>query len=135
MRLVPWSAASGEIWAKLDALSPGQMEKLWRTHMTPASHLARIWGFAKEHPLGIQTMVMTGAGLVSVETLARQLAAAVSWGLTLGARIMGIHLVSPARPLGNPDAARGLTPATLQELQVAAHILRAETSVPVSVFA
>jgi hypothetical protein len=132
-----WTNQSGEIWVKIDALSDEMCAKLWRRRVTPAAHVARIWKFAQEQPVGIQTTMMRGEGMVCPETLAHQIAGVVSWGLALGAKFRGIQLVAPVRPAGDPAALRAaqLTPARAEDLQVAARILEAELNVPVQVFA
>jgi len=135
--LAKWTNQSGEVWVKLDALSDEMCAKLWRRKVTPAAHVARIWRFAEEQPIGIQTTIMRGEGMVCLETLAHQLAAVVSWGLALGAKFHGIQLVSPTRPAGDLAAVRAarLTPASRDELEVVARILETELGLPVQAFA
>jgi wyosine [tRNA(Phe)-imidazoG37] synthetase (radical SAM superfamily) len=135
--MAKWTNASGELWVKLDALTQETCTKLWRRHVAPAEHVARIWSFARQVPIGIQTMIMTGAGLPRPETLARQLAAVLSWGLATGAKFHGIQLIAPTRPAGDPAALRAarVTPASAQELEAAKRVLEAELRLPVQIFA
>jgi wyosine [tRNA(Phe)-imidazoG37] synthetase (radical SAM superfamily) len=132
--LVDWAAHGGEVWVKLDTVNEPVLLRLWRTKLTVAVHVAGIWDLAKRCPIGIQTMMMTGPGLDSIEQTAEQLAAAIETGLALGAKVRQVQLIAPSRPPGNPSAAEGVVPATAEDLRAAARVIGARTSLPVAIY-
>jgi wyosine [tRNA(Phe)-imidazoG37] synthetase (radical SAM superfamily) len=132
--LVDWASRGGEIWVKLDAVSEQVLLHLWRTRLTVAVHVAGIWDLAKRCPIGIQTMMMRGPGLLPIQETARQIAAAIAEGLALGAKVKEVQLIAPSRPPGDPVAAKGIVPASAGELEEAARIVRETTALPVVIF-
>jgi wyosine [tRNA(Phe)-imidazoG37] synthetase (radical SAM superfamily) len=132
--LVAWSNGGGEIWVKLDTVNEPVLLHLWRTKLTVAVHVAGIWDLAQRCPIGIQTMMMTGPDLDSIEQTARQLAIAIEAGLALGAKVNEVQLIAPSRPPGNPAAAGAIVPASREDLEAAARTIRERTSLPVAIF-
>jgi hypothetical protein len=119
---------------KLDTVNEPALLHLWRTRLTVAVHVAGIWDLAQRCPIGIQTMMMRGPGLDSIEKTARELAIAIDAGLALGAKVTEVQLIAPSRPPGDPVAAEGIVPASSAELEQAARIVRETTSLPVTIF-
>jgi len=132
--LVEWADRGGEIWVKLDTVNEPVLLHLWRTKLTVAMHVAGIWDLAKRCPIGIQTMMMRGPGLDSIERTAHQIANAIRAGLAIGAKVKEVQLTALARPPGDPVAAEGIVSATREELEIAARIVREKTSLPVAIF-
>jgi wyosine [tRNA(Phe)-imidazoG37] synthetase (radical SAM superfamily) len=132
--LVDWADRGGEIWVKLDTVNEPVLLHLWRTKLTVAVHVAGIWDLARRCPIGIQTMMMLGPGLDSIEETARQIAGAIEAGMALGAKVKEVQLIAPSRPPGNPGAAEGVVPASREQLEAAARIVRERTSLPVAIF-
>lgn len=132
--LVDWAERGGEIWVKLDTVSEPTLLHLWRTKLNVAVHVAGIWDLAERCQIGIQTMMMRGPGLLPIDETAQKIAAAIAEGLALGAKIACVQLIAPSRPPGDPIAAAGIVPASRDELEAAARIVREKTSLPVSIF-
>jgi wyosine [tRNA(Phe)-imidazoG37] synthetase (radical SAM superfamily) len=132
--LVQWADRGGEIWVKLDTVSEPVLLRLWRTKLTVAVHVAGIWDLAQRCPIGIQTMMMLGPGLDSIEQTAQEIAIAIAEGLALGAKITQVQLIAPSRPPGDPARAEGIVPASSGELEAAARIVQGKTLLPVAIF-
>ncbi len=125
----------GQVWAKLDALDDGALERIWQVRIPARAHLARLWTFAARHPVSLQSTLVSAPDLPSIEDTARLLGAEVRRALDAGARILAMHLLSPSRKPGNPAVAGGIQPAAVAQLAVAAEILRAIVPIPIATYA
>lgn len=132
--LSTWSLSGGEIWVKLDAVDDAGIERVWRVRLPAEQHLQRIWAFARNRAIGIQASMLRGGGLPPIDQAADRLASTLAEAIRSGANLIGVHLVGPSRPPGDPEAARDFVPATAPELEAAARVVRAATGLSVSVF-
>jgi wyosine [tRNA(Phe)-imidazoG37] synthetase (radical SAM superfamily) len=132
--LASWKLGGGQIWVKLDAVDDAELARLWRVSLSAQAHLRRLWRFARRFPVGIQTTLVTGPGLLSFSDTAERIATELEHAVMEGAKLEGVDLLGPSREPGDRGAASGLTTPTTADLERASAIFRARLNVPVRIY-
>jgi wyosine [tRNA(Phe)-imidazoG37] synthetase (radical SAM superfamily) len=133
--LAKWTECGGEVWVKLDACDDDTIERVWRVKLSAEAHLSRVWKFALRCPVGIQATIVRGAGLPDVGDLARRLSQELEHAVRLGAKIQKVHVLSPTRRAGDAEASSDIVPASREELERIAEVLKKAVPVGIETFA
>lgn len=129
-----WCERGGEVWVKLDGASEDTLAIVNGRRFDVADHLRTIWSFAREHAIGVQSMLLRGPGIPPVEQVFEEVAGALDQGLASGAKVFAVHLLTLSRLPADERAAEVLDPVGDAELESMADVLRERTGLPVSVF-
>ncbi|MCL2824573.1 MAG: hypothetical protein FWD57_11330, partial [Polyangiaceae bacterium] len=124
----------GQVWVKLDGASVDTIGAVNGRVFDVESHLDALWGFAADHKIGLQTLLLHGPGLPKPELVVDEISAAVSNALKHGAQVSEMHLLTLSRRPSDPRMSEVLAPASLTDLEALAEIVRRNTSLPVAVF-
>lgn len=124
----------GQVWVKLDGARDDTVAVINGRRFNVREHLRALWAFASEHAVGLQTMLLHGPGLPDPGSVVDEVTGAVQSGLTQGARVTEVHLLTLSRPPADEGAAGVLTPVSLEDLESFAVRVREATKLPVAVF-
>jgi wyosine [tRNA(Phe)-imidazoG37] synthetase (radical SAM superfamily) len=119
-----------EVWAKLDAGTQEQMNRINRTDVPLETILANILLVARQRPVVIQSLFpsLNGAGPTELEI--EEYAQRLKELSTAGARIPLVQIYSATRPIVNPQC--GHLP--LRTLSRIAQVVRSKTGLNVEIF-
>jgi wyosine [tRNA(Phe)-imidazoG37] synthetase (radical SAM superfamily) len=129
-----WCDRGGQVWVKLDAATEDSVALINGRRFDVDAHLRALWSFARDHSVGLQTMLLRGPGLPDPEHMAEEVLKAVKAGMASGAKISELHLLTLSRPPADDQAAAVLQSVPAEELASLAERIRAETILSVSVF-
>ena len=124
----------GQVWVKFDGASNETISLVNRRSFDAASHIDALWRFAKNHAIGLQTMLLRGPGLPDPARVADEITASVEEGLNLGAIISDVHILTLSRRPSEERMANVLTALSLGELEALAAKVRNTTGLRVSVY-
>jgi wyosine [tRNA(Phe)-imidazoG37] synthetase (radical SAM superfamily) len=124
----------GQVWVKLDGARDDTVALINGRRFNVSEHLRALWAFASEHEVGLQTMLLRGPGLPDPSRVVDEVTIAVQAGISEGARVSEMHLLTLSRPPADERAAGVLTPVSLDDLESFAVRVREATKLPVAVF-
>jgi wyosine [tRNA(Phe)-imidazoG37] synthetase (radical SAM superfamily) len=125
-----WIDSGGEVWVKLDGATDATLRAVNGRTIDAKQHLKGIWNFAQQHPIGIQTMLIEGAGLPRPEDVVEEVAGAIA-----GQRgVRAIHLLTLAREPSDPVQAERLAAVSKERLEGLGARMRELTGLAVEVF-
>jgi wyosine [tRNA(Phe)-imidazoG37] synthetase (radical SAM superfamily) len=132
--LLRWAREGGEIWVKLDGGTTETLSRMSGRRLDAAMHLEPIWRFAASHALGVQSMLVIGPSLPTPHDVVDEIASALGDGLSRGAKITEVHLLTLSRSPADPERAAALRPVGREELARYATVIRRRTGLAVRVF-
>lgn len=115
--LCAWMQHGGEVWIKLDGATADTIATINRRRFDVSTHLAHIWRLAAQHPVGIQTLVVEGPQLPKPEAVVHEVTDALAAGLSSGAKLREIHLLTLSRVPSEAEQAAALKPVEAAELE------------------
>ncbi|HNS99679.1 MAG TPA: hypothetical protein PLJ27_13505 [Polyangiaceae bacterium] len=124
----------GQVWIKLDGASEETLATINGRRFAVQEHLRDLWQFAKQHPVGLQTLLCHGPGLPDPSHVVEEVTHAIAEGLSQGARITEIHLLTLSRRPADERAASRLQPVPLASLEEFALQIQKVISIPILVF-
>jgi wyosine [tRNA(Phe)-imidazoG37] synthetase (radical SAM superfamily) len=132
--LVRWIDAQGEVWVKFDGATDATLRAINGRTLDAASHLRGIWSFASRRAIGLQTMLVQGPHIPSPDTVFDEVLRALQDGLTIGAKITAVHLLTLARTPSDPTQAETLFAISTERLEAFAKRMRDQTHLGVTVY-
>ncbi len=129
-----WCRRGGQVWVKLDGASAKSVKAINGRSFDVDAHMQGVWSFALEHQIGLQTMLLIGPGIDSPESIVAEVVGALKEGLTQGAQVSEVHLLTLSRRPSDETAARVLRDLSEHRLEELAGVIRRQTGLGVRVF-
>lgn len=129
-----WCRRGGEVWVKLDGARDDTVALINGRRFDVEDHLRSVWGFAAEHDIGLQTMLLMGPGLPEPSRVVDEVIVALQTGLSSGARIREVHLITLSRRPSDDRAAEVLEAVEAGRLEELGERVRRETGLVVRTF-
>lgn len=132
--LSTWIDSGGEVWVKVDGASSETLSLINGRTIDAAAHLSAIWSFARQHPIGVQSLFVEGEGLPSADDVAAGVIEAIGTAVEQGAKVNAVHLLTLARPPSDSSQAARLRPVSAERLEGFASRLRDRTHLSVTIY-